>query len=355
MNSYKFLLHEKTLKKLESYLMALKKGKFEPGKYLSQQLENQNVGLLQLEKLIELIITTKKPQFFAESAVFGDGSDWNLTELSILGDISIAVPVKIYDNGRHSNPEIYVSPLKGTLIYTPGALLRNGRGCIPADINEVTTAEKINYNGYFSLYHRRLLPGLLYANNVAISNNKKAIITIPGLGCGQFAGIFSGQLEHLLGKVLVDLLKQHGNGLSNIKAIFYDPYQVCDNERYEINGISLFIRPFLKNSEEKSQLCHPKIYEEKYDDFSNCEFFSIVAWDHVSWPGNDFYLGSRATDDGVKAAATNSMAVLTGIKGKYNQQTNTYDPPEKYQHWNDLVKKNKVVLKVTNNILVYPS
>jgi len=40
-------------------------------------------------------------------------------------------------------------------------------------------------------------------------------------------------------------------------------------------------------------------------------------WDHVSWPGNDFYGGSRSTDDGVKAAATDSMAALTGVEGRY--------------------------------------
>ena len=35
-----------------------------------------------------------------------------------------------------------------------------------------------------------------------------------------------------------------------------------------------------------------------------------MAWDYVSWPGNDFYGDLRNTDDGVKAAATNSMEVM---------------------------------------------
>ena len=46
-----------------------------------------------------------------------------------------------------------------------------------------------------------------------------------------------------------------------------------------------------------------------------CELYSMVAWDHVSRPGNDFFGGARATDDGVKAAATDSMRTLTGIAG----------------------------------------
>lgn len=48
----------------------------------------------------------------------------------------------------------------------------------------------------------------------------------------------------------------------------------------------------------KPQLCPPQRYAEHGDDFSHCQRFSVVAWDHVSWPGNDFYGGARATDDG---------------------------------------------------------
>ena len=40
------------------------------------------------------------------------------------------------------------------------------------------------------------------------------------------------------------------------------------------------------------------------------DLFSVVAWDHVSWPGNDFYAGQRKTDDGVKAAATTAMQIV---------------------------------------------
>jgi len=355
MSSYKILIHDKAYKKIELYFNGIQTGKLKTGAYLGQQLKNHDITSLQLTEFIELIVMTKKPQIFAESAVRGDGTDWNLAELAILGDISIAVPVKIYDNGKHFNPEVYTSDFKGFLIYTPGALLRNGRGCVPADFQEVTIENEINYKGYFALYERRLLPGFLYANDITMSDNKKVIITIPGLGCGQFAGEFAGQLGQLLKKVLIEILEKHGQDLSNIQAVYFDPYQECNNERYEINGISLLVRPFLKNNEKKPQLCKPTFFEDNIDDFSNCELFSIVAWDHVSWPGNDFYIGSRATDDGVKSAATNSMAVLTGVEGKYNELTNTYDPPEKYIHWGDLIQKDKITLKIKNNILVYPS
>jgi len=110
-----------------------------------------------------------------------------------------------------------------------------------------------------------------------------------------------------------------------------------DNEREEINLISFLIRPLMKGNENKPQLCSPQKYEEKGDNFSDCELFSFVAWDHISWPGNDFYIGSRATDDGVKAAATDSMFVITGIEGQYNSITNKYDPPKNYKYWEEVI------------------
>jgi len=77
-----------------------------------------------------------------------------------------------------------------------------------------------------------------------------------------------------------------------------------------------------------------------------------VAWDHVSWPGNDFYLGSRATDDGVKAAATSSMAAMTGFEGTYNPHKHTYAPPPGYRNWNELVQRAGLQIQVSDNLLV---
>ena len=192
----------------------------------------------------------------------------------------------------------------------------------------------------------------IYSNAVAESNNKKALITIPGLGCGQFAGKFRGQLGSLLRKVLIEFLNNHVEHFSNIRTVYYDPYQECNNERLEINGISFLVRPLTKGNENKSQLCEPQKYEEDNDYFSDCELFSFVAWDHVSWPGNDFYIGYRSTDDGVKAAATNSMAVMTGVEGYYNVPTNTYNPPKEYGNWENVVLKNRIQIHVKDNLFV---
>jgi hypothetical protein len=238
------------------------------------------------------------------------------------------------------------------LLYVPGALLRNGRGKTPADWEEVTTDGQINAEAYYSLYERRLLPGFLYADQVAEAKGQQAFITIPGLGCGQFAGKFRGQLGAALRDTLVQFLENHVSHFPHIRAVYYDPYQECQNERLEIGQISFFVRPLTQGNAGKSQLCQPQAYQESGDDFSHCELFSFVAWDHVSWPGNDFYLGSRATDDGVKAAATSSMAAMTGIEGAYNPLTHTYDPPNAYRNWGDLVLQEDLQIKVNDNLIV---
>ena len=152
--------------------------------------------------------------------------------------------------------------------------------------------------------------------------------------------------------MLIQFLNRFGHRFSNIRAVYYDPYQACDNERLEIEHISFFVRPLLHGNEDKPQLCEPRQYQEHEDDFSDCHLFSFVAWDHVSWPGNDFYVGSRATDDGVKAAATNSMAVMTGIEGSYNAETYKYDPPADYGSWDNVVRENRIRIRVDDNLSV---
>jgi len=354
-NTYKVLIHRETLAKGDYYLKELVKGNIAAGAYLLKSLRGKALAQLSVESFHELLINTKFPQIFAESAVSGDGSDWNLQELSILGDINMAVPVTVYDNGRHSEPEIHQPPFNATLLYTPGALLQNGRSCQPADWEAVVIDGQINYQGLYSLYARRLLPPFMYADNAAKANKTKALITIPGLGCGCFAGPFRGQLGTLLKDVLVDFLAKNIHQFSNIRAVYYDPYGECSNQRFEFEHLSLLVRPLLLENETKSQLSLPEKFEDVEGEFANCDLFSLVAWDHVSWPGNDFYGGSRMTDDGVKAAATNSMAVITGVEGTYSTATNTYEPPTEYRTWKDVVADLGLQIRVKDNLLVLPS
>jgi hypothetical protein len=353
MKAYKLLIHQATYQRAIDYLDRLKSGTI-AGEYLQKKLKEKDISQISIAEFIELLVRTKRPKIFAESAILGNGLDWNQDELSLLGDISIATPVSVYDSGRHRNPEVHPIPFTATLIFTPGALLRNGYNLLPADWQEVTRNEEIDSAAYYRLYERRLLPAFTYIDRVAKSKNKLAFITIPGLGCGQFAGKFQGKLGEQLKNTLIIFLETHSDKFSNIQAVYYDPYSECENQRTKIHAIDFLVRPLTKENLCKPQLCNPKHYAEIEDEFANCELFSFVAWDHVSWPGNDFYAGARSTDDGVKAAATNSMAVMTGIEGKYDPKINHYRPPAGYSDWREVVSKNKIQLEVEHNLMVLP-
>jgi len=350
--TYKVHLHQISFQAVKNYLNALRTRQLRAGAHLRKLLADIDLLQLSTEAFLALLINTKHPQIYAESALSGDGSDWNQTELFILGDVGISVPVTVYDNGRHMKPDVHAEPFEATLLYVPGALLRNGRGHTPADWEVVVAGNQIDQQAYYRLYEKRLLPLFLHANRVSAESGKPAFITIPGLGCGQFAGPFRGSLGTKLKDVLIRFLENYRDRFPNIRAVYYDPYHECENERFEIGQISFYVRPLTKGNEDKPQLCPPNMYAEDNDDFRDCELFSFVAWDHVSWPGNDFYGGSRATDDGVKAAATNSMAVLTGIEGRYDCKTNCYAPLEGYATWGDVVHDNQIKIRVQDNLSV---
>ena len=336
--SYSIIVPEVTLARANDYLQDLRVGRAQAGALLSDCLQGTDLQTMTELDLLGRLFDTKKPQIFAELSVAGDGSDWNHFELGLLGDVSVAMPVTIFDDGNHGAPTPHEPTFPGVLVFTPGALLQNGRGHTAADWNEVTDSDRqLSAEGYEALYLRRLLPVLRYINEHA-GKPRSALVTVPGLGCGQFAGPFRGQLGMRLQAALQRLLAENGHSLQNIKCVYFDPYSECENFRCEIDGISFMVRPLkASGNQAKSQLCSPDAYAEKGDDFLRCTLYSIVAWDHVSWPGNDFFAGARATDDGVKAAATSSMSALTGVEGEYDQAKGMYLPPHPYSNWGAVV------------------
>ena len=354
MRNYSVLIHRDVFERVSNYLANLKNGS-KAGARLQALLAKSDLARLGRDEFLEKLVQTKKPLIFAESGVEGNGSDWNLVGLSLFGYVSIAGSVTVYDDGVHKSPGVHAEPFSATLLFVPGALLNTGsESAPPADWDAVVANGHIDADAYYRLYEKRFLPVFSYADGVAASRGRKALITLPGLGCGMFAGPFQGELGIMLEKTLFRFLHQHGRSFANIKAVFYGPYNECDNARHEIQGISYMVRPFLFGNQTRPQLCHPSAYAEAGDDFTDCELFSLVAWDHVSWPGNDYYGGSRSTDDGVKAAATSSMQSMTGFSGRYDQSKFCYLPPEGYATWLDVVEKNDLQLQVIDRLQVFP-
>ncbi len=141
----------------------------------------------------------------------------------------------------------------------------------------------------------------------------------------------------MLDETLQSLLRRHARELGSIAAIYFDPYSECTNYRAKFHSVEYLVRPLTQGNMHKPQLCPPSAYAETGDDFADCDLYSVVAWDHVSWPGNDFYEGARATDDGVKAAATDSMMALTGVTGTYDPRSYEYRPPPPFKTWAGVV------------------
>ena len=123
MKEYKILLKGKTFSQIKSYRELLISKKSVPGRRLEKAISGLDLTSMEIEEFVKLLINTKKPQIFAESSVIEDGTDWNETELSILGDISISAPVTVYDVGLHVNPSVHPESFEATLVYKPGALL----------------------------------------------------------------------------------------------------------------------------------------------------------------------------------------------------------------------------------------
>ena len=332
--SYQILIPDNTRLRLADYEAAVRSGARRPGDKLAACLEIEDDFTTALQH-------TKLPQIFAESAVAGDGSDWNLTELGLLGDISVGMEVTVFDDGRHSDPEIHVAPFEGGLVFVPGALLRSSGSARPADWDEVVDdRRRIIPDAYDALYTRRLLPGFRWVEKQARAHGQSALVTLPGLGCGQFAGPFRGQLGAELERALRRFLDLHGEEFPSIQTVIYDPYSACRPDRVTHGGVDFRVRPLTMGG--KPQLSQPQVHAEEGDDLSGCRLFSFVAWDHVSWPGNDFYGGARSTDDGVKAAATSAMEVVTGVCGQYSESRTAYLPPEPHATWGDLVREQSV-------------
>ncbi len=353
--AYDVVIGETTLKNILQYKSDIAVGAAEPGARLKQALDKKDAAGLSTEDFVEALLATKQPLIFAESAIKCDGTDWTHRELDLLGDINITMNAKAYDNGAWKptdrNFRIHEPPMDVTLMFTPGALLGVGacfQGQSP-DYAEVVANGRIDQEKYNALVERRLLPLLAHANACAEKDGCKAIITLPGIGCGAFAGEFRGHVGAHLNVALQAMLEKHADKLGHIGMIYFDPFGECANAQKKFGEVTYRVRPALQNRQ-RPQLAAPSEYAEKGDDFSGCKLYKIVAWDHASYPGNDFFGGSRSTDDGVSAAATNSMQVITGVGGKYAD--GQYGPPPGYEDWGQVADRKSVTLTAHGNVKI---
>ena len=320
---YMIITNEESFDKFSEYRQELSRKPLNAGTSLRTKIEEYSLKETSNEIFINLMLSTKIPFICAENYIPATNSDWTIEEVELLGEINIAMPVKIYDNGQWINPVTHHKVIDGYLLFTPGVLMKE---TCQTDYRHIVDNGKLDLEKYYNVYERRLLPLLTFAHQEARGKSKKAVVTIPGIGCGCFADkCFKSDLSVQFGEVIKRILENHGKMLSNISLIYFDQHEhpnVESEEHKTIEGID-YLRYCKNNTNHKNLLEDPKSYGDKYADDI---LFAFVAWDHLSFPGNDYFTGSRWTDDGVKAAATSSMTSLLQVPGQYFKTQHRYYP-----------------------------
>ncbi|MDF1647041.1 MAG: hypothetical protein P1U61_08715 [Legionellaceae bacterium] len=339
MKDAEILIAQETLLKLEQYKQKLQtEGLKEVGAYFKAQLQSVGpIERLSTRDFLFLLLASKKPQIFAESAVTHTIADWSPIEASILGDITINMRVTMYNDGQHHRAYInHEPPLTGAaLAYVPGALLISSS----PDYQEVVTGNQLKQEQLTALYQRRLLPQLVHINEQAQRAGKKAVITMPGIGTGCFAGHFQGGvIKAAFRDALKAVLTNHASALPAIDVVHYDAFSGDERSNDRAGHIQFRVRAS-RTAKTTSQLEFPSGTSS-----ATHLLTSFVAWDHFSFPGNDYWAGSRATDDGVKGASTDTMFKITGIAGGYDSHSGEYKPPEGYLNWSQVASKEGVSL-----------
>ncbi len=177
-----------------------------------------------------------------------------------------------------------------------------------------------------------MLSLLSYSNRL----KTKTIVTVPEIGCGAFSGQFSDIISDKFQATLQKIIEKHGAAFPNIAGI----YSNYTEEK-------VYKKPIPHKTGKLPLLEKPEVYakqlklpEGKYT------LVKAVAWDHISWPGNDFWNNNnRSTDDGASAAASAICYTLTGVKGQYDKKTQKYLPPQGMRDWEQVINDKNLTLK----------
>ena len=328
---YQVLINTTGLARIKQYAEALAKGTDTPGIRMQAVLLYYHKGKaykdLSYEQWVDCFLKSKMTKVCAESEVnnLSKNGNWTSAEFKILAEINMSVPVLAYDNGVWGlNPKMNKPPLETTLLGVPGPLLKKPKKS--PDYAEVVKDRKINIEQYNQMIERRFLNLLAQANKAAKNSGKKAFITMPGVGCGCFAGDFKKTITQTFRNAFVALLKKHGHKFKHIEAIYFDAFEGLKPSVEIIHGITFLTLTSKSNPSALKQLS--PLPEEHKD----CQHFTVLAWDALSWPGNDYWGDSRHTDDGAKGAATDVMSRLSGLKGEYSETDKRYVRTDK-QKW----------------------
>jgi ADP-ribosylglycohydrolase len=117
--AYKVVLHGSTWARIGDYAKRLSAGSAGAGTRLRAALDALPVPRVDASWLLIALLATKRPCIFAESEVKGDGTDWTREELGLLGDLGIALPVTVFDDGSHHSPLVHSTRLSAPPSSSP--------------------------------------------------------------------------------------------------------------------------------------------------------------------------------------------------------------------------------------------
>lgn len=339
---------------MEEYLKSLKSSKFDQkaiGKCLLNVLikegkikEHCNNNDLQqalkkiqdTDELLDLIVKTKGLQSiekkYAETQSNYDGGNFNQQEFEILSRINTFIEGnEAYDNGAKEPGAPYDKPMPIDLFITNGMVLKGVANTV--DFQEISKCKAEKEKTYFIKNNlvERLLPGFLYANNKAIKSGQKTVITIPGIGCGEFAGEYKKFAYKALQAAIAEILEKNPNLENGIESVIFDTWVKTPKitKHQNINDVNFFTLASQDSKTKNYGINSPteKLYElikESFEDAievpKNCSRTGFVAGDQYQTPlCADFKLqNARAvTNEGWVGSSNNGAILALGINPEY--------------------------------------
>lgn len=320
-----YLYPIETLSTAEKYLEQLRSGERHAGEKLQEYIARHKIRMATIdpEMLIAFLMNTRVGYIDEYRLNFKeDHPSWTVEEAKILSEISMSTEGTIaFDHGNRGWPyhNMHSSPLPTHLLFISTAMMpytKSGEQvCFQPTL---VVDQQIDERAYYSFYAMRLLPGLTLQNQWAKAHDKYLIVKIPGLGAGNLAGAYHGDIKKQLPIVLKQFFIEHVEELDRVHTVIYDPYDELPMEDTltghipRVNGSSIRfqIKPSIVTHEQQLQL-PSDVHQD-----SSCLLLKVVCWG----PFSRFEYGSyhRNSDLSAVTCATNLMASL--INGQHYTQ-----------------------------------
>ncbi len=340
------------------------------GRRLAHMLQNSDVKSITVRDLMDALVRTWQATIFAEKAggnfgIQGNGDDWTEREIALSGRLGYVVKDVSVGTRRTELPFMLTEEDTSGLdehrvhfLFTNGPLLN---GPVPCDKTEVvdSATDKITLERLTKYYEARLLPLFAEAQNMALERGKDAVIALPALGAGQFAGKYKkvGEqpLINALETVFQQILITHRSSLPNIRALVFDRWSDRNVEAQDPapihadNGEAIgafFIR------EASGALDGPRVGPgilaeagKHHASLEGCMKFVVPAGDHISIAMNDAASGSPQTNEGGTTAPTNIAAQIYTAEDGVWTEDHMYVPAIG-KTWCQYADENEVVMAV---------